>query len=178
MINFNKDKFQKGQAFESFRLLIAFILTTAILAIIYSMVRSTNEQSILISNDKLKEAAVSASKAPGTSAQNKFVVEDLQLKGLITKADISNKTNLAKECLFFKNGSGIKKLDNGDIKIENRALKMDVYIYCNFKGQGIYTNSDYYSELENCDNIGNADRYCIFFFNTKPPEGTYETASN
>ncbi len=170
-----------SESFETFRLLIAFVLATAVLVIIISMISSTNKQSILISEQKLKEGVQSAVKSAGTSAEFPFVIEDLMLRGTISKTTISNYSGLSKECIAFVGGSQMIPTDvNVDgLRIKPSYLKMNIWVYCNFQSNN-QTLPLSLSSLS-VDRQINQDsdvcpRYCVFFFNRKP-EGLYNSGN-
>ena len=160
---------------ESFRLLIAFVLATSILFIIMNMVTTTNKQSILISDQKLKEGVQSAVKSVGTSTKIPFVIEELMLAGTITKRKISIYSGMDENCIGFIGGQGLEQLSNGDLKIKASNLKMNVWAYCDFWD----TSSGIPDEIE--DNVDNhfdlhsavCPTYCVYFFNKRPTCNLY-----
>jgi len=160
---------------ESFRLLIAFVLAAAILVIIMNMIASTNKQSILISDQKLKEGVQSAAKSVGTSTKIPFIIEDLMLTGTITKRKISIYSGMDENCIGLIGGQGLEYLDNGDLRIKADNLKMNVWAYCDFWG----TNQDVPTEIDFVPNSENCKTYCVYFFNKKPENSLYtENNSN
>lgn len=162
---------KKGQAFESFRLLIAFILAIAILAIIYTMVAKVNKETVIISTQKFEEAVRSASKSPGTSSVVPFVIEDVVLEGAIDKHRLGLITGLSEECLSLQAGPGITVTTRGvDIL---KKLKMNVYVYCNYQNAEI-NNVDMSYIVNTTITSSTCPTYCVIFMNRKPPEGTYE----
>lgn len=173
---------EKGQAFESFRLLIAFVLMTAVLVIILSMVHRTNTTTIIISTQKLDDGFLSASKSPGASTKTPFVIKDLKLSGIISKRSLSNTSGMDPNCIFFKIGPGIKELNNGDAQITKKYLKMNVTVYCDFKENvdngtvpqyinNIITSTPSHSShtIDEC----NSQTYCVLFLNSAPPTEIY-----
>ena len=118
---------QKGDdsASEAYRLLIGFILGAAILVIIMNMINSTQNQLIIVSNQKLKEGLISAVKSTGTSAKTPFVIEDLMLKGNISKTTITNYTGLPEECMAFV--AGPKLFSVNDYNVLNFAPYQSTY---------------------------------------------------
>lgn len=170
---------QKGDdsASEVYRLLVGFILGAAMLVIIMSMVNSTQNQTVLISNQKLKEGLISAVKSAGTSAKTPFIIEDLMLKGNISKITISNYTGLPEKCMAFVAGPKLfSENDYNVIRIKGRHLKMNVWAYCDFLPP--HTGSlprelddSIQGQLTEDPNV--CPTYCVFFFNTKPPEDLY-----
>lgn len=168
---------EKGQAFESFRLLIAFILMTAVLVIILSMVHRTNTTTIIISTQKLDDGFLSASKSPGASTKIPFVIKDLKLSGIISKRRLANVSGMDPNCIFFKLGPGLKKLNNSDAQIIKKYIKMDVTVYCDFKENTNNAPSEIYSIILNASGhtIDNcyAQTYCVLFLNSAPPSTVY-----
>lgn len=169
---------QKGDdsASESYRLLIGFVIGLAMLVIIINMINSIQNQLVLVSNQKLKEGLISAVKSTGKSAETPFVIEDLMLKGNISKTTISNYTGLPKECMAFVAGPKfIPENNNNVLTIKSRILKLNVWAYCNF----MPPHEE--SLPEQLDSIGTqldhdqsiCPTYCVFFFDVKPPQGLY-----
>jgi len=157
---------QKGdEAFESFRLLIAFALATAVLVIIIVMVGRVNNQSIIISTAKFEEGIVSASKGPGITTQTPFIIEDVMISGIISKERISKLTGYSKDCIAFKAGPGFEVTDDY-VKISKKYIKTDVYVYCGF-GDLVPP------EIPIMNNI--CPTYCAIYFNMTPPSGLYPT---
>lgn len=157
---------------ESFRLLIAFVLATSILFIIMNMVTTTNKQSILISDQKLKEGVQSAVKSVGTSTKIPFVIEELMLAGTITKRKISIYSGMDENCIGFIGGQGLEQLSNGDLRIKTSNLKMNVWAYCDFWDTTLPREIE-----ENIDhfNLYHAEcpTYCVYFFNKRPSPSLY-----
>jgi len=161
-ISFN----EKGdEAFESFRLLIAFALATAVLVIIIVMVGRVNNQSIIISTAKFEEGVVSASKGPGITTQTPFIIEDVMLSGIISKERISKLTGYSKECIAFKVGPGFEEADEY-VKVNKRYIKTDVYVYCGF-GDNVP------GEIPIMNNT--CPTYCAIYFNLTPSSALYPT---
>ena len=156
---------------ESFRLLIAFVLATAILVIIINMVNSTNKQSILISDQKLKEGIQSAAKSIKTSTQIPFIIEDLMLTGTITKRKISTYSGMDENCIGLIGGPGLEYLDNGDLRIKADNLKMNVWAYCDFFQTTMPDEID--SEIDFNPTHEDCPTYCVYFFNKKPLNSLY-----
>jgi len=157
---------------ESFRLLIAFVLAAAILVIIMNMIDNTNKQSILISDQKLKEGVQSAVKSAGTSTRIPFIIEDLMLTGEISKRKISNYSGMDENCIGLIGGPGIEVTGNGNLKIKARHLKMHVWAYCDFWPHQFPTEVITVMNLsiitsEQCP------IYCVYFFNKKPTCNLY-----
>ncbi|MDD3178313.1 MAG: hypothetical protein PHR26_02225 [Candidatus ainarchaeum sp.] len=166
-------KKQKAQAEESFRLLIAFVITVAILSIILVMVRNINNKAIIISQQKLEEGIISASKAPGISTQSKYIIEDLKLKGTISKEWISGITGIEKGCIGIDNGPGIEPIAESNeliYEITERNLDMDVTIYCNI------SNSDEPSSIYNLleKNTEDCEKFIVLFLNKNAPDEIYK----
>ncbi|HPV66273.1 MAG TPA: hypothetical protein PK655_02360 [archaeon] len=170
---------QKGDdsASEAYRLLIGFILGAAILVIIMNMINSTQNQLIIVSNQKLKEGLISAVKSTGTSAKTPFVIEDLMLKGNISKTTITNYTGLPEECMAFVAGPKLFSVNDYNVlRIKTRHLKMNVWAYCNFmpSGEGsLLDELDSTTQSQLTQDTSVCPTYCVFFFNIKPPEGLY-----
>ena len=165
-------KKQKAQAGESFRLLIAFVITVAILSIILVMVRNINNKAIVISQQKLEEGIISASKAPGISTEKKYIIEDLKLKGTISKEWISGVTGIRKECIGIDNGPGIEPISESNnliYEITERSLDMDVTIYCNI------SNSNEPSPIYNIlsEDPEDCDKFMVLFLNKNAPDEIY-----
>ncbi len=156
---------EKGdEAFESFRLLIAFALATAVLVIIIVMVGRVNNQSIIISTAKLEEGVISASKGPGVTTETPFIIEDVMLSGIISKDRISKLTGYSKNCIAFITGPGFENND-AYIEVNKKYIKTDVYVYCGF-GNSIP------SEITSLFNF-NCPTYCALYFNVSPPSSLY-----
>jgi len=164
-----------SESFETFRLLIAFVLAMAVLVIIVSMINSTQKQSILVSEQKLKEGVLSAVKSAGTSETIPFVIDDLMLSGTISKTTFYNYTGLDTNCMAFVGGPQLLPVPESannplGLKIKPRYLKMNVYAYCGFivtgdslpSGFPTDTTSQIIQDQDTCPT------YCVFFFNTKP----------
>ncbi|MFA5746245.1 MAG: hypothetical protein WCX82_00065 [archaeon] len=163
-----------GESFETFRLLIAFVLALAVLVIIISMVNSTNKQAILISDQKLKEGLLSAAKSPGTSTRIPFIIEDLMLSGTISKTRISNYSGLDGNCIALVYGAGITPLNpntNDILKIKASRLEMNVYAYCDFNDGD---HPDVAEDQISTDSVV-CPTYCVFFFNKKPDDSLYHS---
>lgn len=178
-MNFKLSKKGDDSASEAYRLLIGFVLGAAILVIIMNMINSTQNQSILISNQKLKEGLVSAVKSTGTSAKIPFVIEDLMLKGNISKTTIKNYTGLSEECMAFVAGPRLfSENDFNIIRIKTRYLKMNVWAYCDFMPSGsldLPDELDDNTKLQLTEDPEICPTYCVFFFNVKPPENLYNS---
>lgn len=177
MIKFKLNQKGEDSASDVYRLLIAFVLAVAILVIIMNMINSIQKQSIIISNQKLKEGVQSAVKSAGTSATIPFIIEDLMLSGNIAKTTFRNYSGLAEECMAFVYGPGLEPI-NDDInvlKIKGRYIEMDVWAYCNF--MDIKDPPDVSGDQINPDNVA-CPAYCVFFFNKKPDASIYETDPN
>lgn len=156
---------------ESFRLLIAFVLATSILFIIMNMVTTTNKQSILISDQKLKEGVQSAVKSVGTSTKIPFVIEELMLAGTITKRKISIYSGMDENCIGFIGGQGLEQLSNGDLKIKASNLKMNVWAYCDFWQSSF--PEEIYGTINNSVSSSECPTYCVYFFNKRPSPSLY-----
>jgi len=156
---------------ESFRLLIAFVLAAAILVIIINMINTTQKQSILISDQKLKEGSQSAAKSVGTSKKIPFIIEGLMLTGTITKRKMSQYSGLDTNCITLVPGTGIESQSNGDIKIKASSLKMNVWAYCDFFNNN--ANWEIYEYVPNSATYETCPIYCVFFFNKKPECSLY-----
>jgi hypothetical protein len=125
---------KKAQAFESFRLLIAVILALAFLIIIYSMIQSINEKSILISSQKFKEGIISATKSVGISTKKEFVIEDLLLSGIINTRTLENYSGIDSDCFLLVPGPGFKEDEESRVlNVQGKFKKMDVYTFCDFE---------------------------------------------
>jgi len=160
---------EKGdEAFESFRLLIAFALATAVLVIIIVMIGRVNNQSIIISTAKFEEGVISASKGPGVTTETPFIIEDVMLSGIISKERISKLTGYSKNCLVFITGPGFD--NQGEyVEINKKFIKTDVYVYCGF---GDVVPSEINIMTATCPT------YCAIYFNMNPPNGLYPTQMN
>ena len=161
---------------ESFRLLIAFVLAAAILVIILNMVNTTNKQSILISDQKLKEGVQSAVKSVGTSTRIPFVIEDLLLTGTITKRRLSTYSGMKEECIGLIGGQGLEQQENGDLRIKASNLKMNVWAYCDFWNTSSGIPEEIEDNVHSSFNLYSAEcpTYCVYFFNKKPSNSLYE----
>jgi len=166
---------QKGdsEAFESFRMLISFVLAAAILVIIINMVNNVNEKSVQISTQKLSEGVISGVKSVGTSARIPFVISDLLLRGTIDRRSIQNISGMNKECVFFIAGAGVDKSDNGEYISIKGTKKMDVYVYCNQTSSGIVVVTNNYPEVSEDLSTDTCPTFCVFFFNERPNAALY-----
>lgn len=165
-------KNKKGQAFESFRFLIAFVIAVAVLTIIYTMVNTINQRSIIISTERLQEGSISASKSIGTSAHHPFHLEDLMLTGRISSQQISNYTGMNKDCIYLDGGPGLDVVIEGEeYLIKKSHLKMDVYFYCDFTSSPIIdeTETNVITSKIYSDYINNCPTFCIVYLNKAPP---------
>jgi len=172
---------QKGDSSsgEVYRLLVAFILAAAVLVIIMNMIATTNKQTIIISEQKLKEGVQSAVKSVGTSTKIPFVIEDLMLTGTITKDKISTYSGMPKQCIGFVGGQGLVLLENGNLKIKSNTLELDLWAYCDFWD----SSGRLPEELDDLMNYefrpGNdCQTYCVFLFNKKPSCELYDNCPN
>lgn len=167
---------QKGdsEAFESYRMLIAFVLAAAILVIIISMVNNVNEESIQISTQKFSEGVISGVKSVGTSARIPFVISDLLLRGTIDRRTIQNISGLNKDCVSFIAGAGLEKSDNGEYVSIKGTKKMDVYVYCNQTNSGLSVVTENYPEVYNDLSADDCPTFCVFFFNERPKDALYD----
>jgi uncharacterized protein (UPF0333 family) len=166
---------KKGQAFESFRLLIAFILALAVLVIIYSMIRTTRQNALFLSNQKFKEGIVSATKAVGASTKEPFMIKDLQLSGIITTSTIESYTGIDRKALYLVSGVGFsEQSDENKAYIDGRYKDVDVQVYCDF----LSNTPDISDQVENGDLIQtikttidsrdpDSDIYCVIALNKK-----------
>jgi len=156
---------QKGdEAFESFRLLIAFALATAVLVIIIVMVGRVNNQSILISTAKFEEGFVSASKGPGISTKTPFIIEEIMLSGIISKERLSYLSGYSPECIIFESGPGFDNTSEKYISVNKKYIKTDVTIYCGF-GDDTQATSFYIPDT--------CPTYCVIYLNKTPPNNLY-----
>ncbi len=166
---------KKGQAFEAYQLLIAFIVATAILGIILVMVNKTNNQAIIISNQKIEDSFLSAINSPIVSMEKPFAVEDVLVSGIISHAKYEQLGNLEPGCFGFIVGPGILKESYG-VQIQKKYLKTDVYFVCGKSGMSSrdLTNINIYSEITTGANapIPNPDScedlFCVMYINKKP----------
>ncbi len=161
---------QKGQAFESFRYLIAFVIAVAVLAIIYTMIGTINQRSILISTERLKEGALSASKSIRTSGENPFKLEGLILAGRISSQQIANYTGMDKDCIYVDGGVGLEEVEKGvEYIIRRNQLKMDVYFYCDFTDDPFIDNDNEVDLIVNSISSGSdCPTFCIVYLNKSP----------
>jgi hypothetical protein len=165
-------KNKKGQAFESFRFLIAFVIAIAVLTIIYTMVNTINQRSIIISTERLQEGSISASKSIGTSAHHPFHLENLMLSGRISSQQISNYTGMKKECIYLDGGVGLDEVEEGkEYLIKKSYLKMDVYFYCDFTSDPIIdeTETNLITSTINNNQAEECPTFCIVYLNKAPP---------
>lgn len=183
MINLKLNSKGDDSASDVYRLLIAFVLATAVLVIIINMVTSVQKQSIIISNQKLKEGVQSAVKSAGTSAKIPFVIEDLMLSGNLSKTTIKNYSGLSEECMAFVHGAGLEPIDedNNVLRIKGKYIEMDVWAYCNIDSSQIPNNlnskyNDAVMQIENDEGV--CPIYCVFFFNKKPDPLIYDSNPN
>jgi len=159
---------ERGQAFEVYRLLIAFVIAVAVMSIIVVMVQKTNKESIILSYQNFEQGFISATKSPGTSSKMPFVIGDVKLSGIITKKRLSTISGLKEECIFFDAGPGIEETNIG-VEIKKKVLKFDTTIYCNF---GSVTVDNEIGSLLN----GAGEEcsvYCIVFMNKSPNPDVY-----
>ena len=167
-------KSQKGdsEAFESFRLLIGFVLATAVLTIIIVMISKIHNSSILISSQKFEEGVVSASKSPGVSSKVPFVIEDLMLSGTISKRKMAYLTGYPEECISFEIGPGIEEnKKNKDVTITKKYIKTDVYVYCDFMND---ENPAPFPDILNAFEPACSVAYCAIFINKTPSPTLYQ----
>lgn len=166
---------EKGQeASEAFRLLTAFIVALAILGIILAMIHKVDQQTLLVSTERFEEGIVSASKAPGTSAVIPFLIQDIVLKGTISKLRLSNLTGYSKECLIFQLGPGLELDAQDNAIVLKDKLKMDVWVYCNFGGDNVYSLPGLSGGQQiDLDELSNCPQFCLIFMNKKPPQEFY-----
>jgi len=160
---------EKGQAFEVYRLLIAFVIAVAVMSIIIVMVQKTNNESIILSTQNFEQGIISASKSPGTSSKIPFVISDLKLSGSITKKRISDITSLNKDCIFFSAGPGIEKTNLG-VDIKQKSIKMNATVYCNFG------NAEFKPKIIpylTSDSVSDCSVFCVIFMNQIPPKEIY-----
>lgn len=165
----------KGQAFEAYKLLIAFIVAAAILGIILTMVNQTNNQALIISNQKIEDGFLSAINSPIISMEKPFVVKDVLITGFINSSRFEQLGNIEPGCFGFITGPGAKKQDFG-VEIESRRLRTDVYFVCGLSGMdtslisyeiwpgnqsiGAPFNQD---PASNCENL-----FCVMYINRIP----------
>jgi hypothetical protein len=162
---------KKAQAFEAYRLLIAFVLALAFLVVIYSMVQSINEKSLLISNQKFKDGIISATKAVGISTKKEFVIDDLLLSGTISTRKLENYSGIDKECFKLVPGPGFKEDTASNIlNIQGKFKKMNVYTYCDFEDAPITDDeiNEYHDIIYDSTELKQCPVYCVIFFNKKP----------
>jgi hypothetical protein len=158
---------KKAQAFESYRLLIAFVLALAFLVVIYSMIQTLNQKTILISEQKFKEGIISATKAVGISTKKEFIIEDLVLSGIISNRMLENYSGINRDCFLLVPGPGFKETEASKIlNIKGNFKKMDIYTYCDFESNTVSSINNYKIEIYNSD--PDCPVYCIIFFNKKP----------
>ncbi len=170
-------KNNKGQAFEAYQLLIAFVISVAILGIIIMMVNKTNDQAIIISNQKIEDAFISAINSPIISMDKPFVVKDVLVRGIISHSRYEQLGNIEEGCFSFIVGPGVK-LENYGAVIDKKYLKTDVYFVCGLSGMSIsdLTNTETYSEITTYANapINDPDDcerlFCVMYIN-KIPKG-------
>jgi hypothetical protein len=171
-------KNKKGQAFEAYKLLIAFIIATAILGIIVMMINKTNNQAIIISNQKIEDAFLSAINSPIISMQRPFQVKDVMISGIISSTRYEQLGNIEEGCFGFMTGPGVKKEDYGVI-VEKKFLKTDIYFVCGLEDmsdsdiileiwQGVPDDSPFDSNPStNCE-----DLFCVMYINRIPDTTT------
>jgi hypothetical protein len=163
----------KGQAFEAYQLLIAFIIAVAILGIIVMMINKTNNQAIIISNQKIEDAFLSAINSPIISMDKPFFVRDVMVSGIISSARYEQLGNIESGCFGFLTGPGVINHDYG-VEIEKRFLKTDVYFVCGLSEMVAPSGNDTYLEITTgsnraIDDIDNCERlFCVMYINRKP----------
>ena len=168
MQGFIKNK--RGQAFESYRLLIAFAIGVAVLTIIYAMVTAINQRAILISVERLREGSLSATKNIGNS-ETPFYLKDLMLSGRISSQQISNYSGMPYECIYLDAGIGLTEvIDGEEYKIDKSSIKMDVYFYCDFTDAPDVSDTATEVIIKNIKNNtnGTCPTFCIVYLNKYP----------
>lgn len=165
---------KKGQAFEAYKLLIAFIIATAILGIIVMMINKTNNQAIIISNQKIEDAFLSAINSPIISMQRPFQVKNVMISGIISSARYQQLGNIEEGCFGFMTGPGVKKEDFGVI-IEKKFLKTDIYFVCGLGGMEtdkilfeIWTGTPGDRPFEDNPSVECEDLFCVMYINRIP----------
>jgi len=169
MINNNK-----GQAFEAYKLLIAFIIAVAVLGIILTMVNKTNNQALIISDQKIEDAFISAINSPVISMEKPFIVKEVLVSGIISYAKYENLGGLEPGCFGFIVGPGVS-LEAYGAEIESRFLKTDVYFSCGFNmNVNNLQNTETYFEITTganspIDTIEECEKlFCVMYINKRP----------
>lgn len=165
-------KNKKGQAFEAYQLLIAFIVSLAILGIILTMVNQTNQKALIISNQKIEDAFISAINSPIISMEKPFVVKDVLVSGFISSSRFEQLGGIEPGCFGFITGPGIQKTERF-IEIESRYLKTDVYFVCGLSEMNPINNNVYFEITTGSDppvpNWDLCERlFCVMYVNKMP----------
>jgi len=167
-------KNNKGQAFEAYQLLIAFIIATAILGIIVMMISKTNSQAIIISNQKIEDAFTSAINSPVISMEKPFVVKDVLITGILSYDRFEQISGIEEGCFGFIVGPGITLQPYGAV-VDKKYLKTNVYFSCGLKGMdidnlpfeiypGVSGNSPFEKNPSNdCERL-----FCVMYINKTP----------
>ncbi len=168
-------KNNKGQAFEAYQLLIAFIIATAILGIIVMMISKTNSQAIIISNQKIEDAFTSAINSPVISMEKPFVVKDVLITGILSYDRFEQISGIEEGCFGFIVGPGITLQPYGAV-VDKKYLKTNVYFSCGLRSMsddvpfeiypGEVGNSPFEDDpSEKCERL-----FCVMYINKTPEE--------
>lgn len=166
-------KNKKGQTFEAYQLLIAFIVALAILGIIFSMIEKTKSNSIIISTQKIDDAFLSAINSPIISMEKPFAVENVIITGVISDAKYENLGALEQNCFNFIPGPGIS-LESYGAEIKKKYLETDIYFVCgleNINQNDLSENAKKtYEEISvnNYNMQADCELYCVMYINKTP----------
>jgi hypothetical protein len=158
----------KGQAFEAYQLLIAFVIATAILGIIIMMIGKTNNQAIIISDQKIEDAFLSAINSPIISMEKPFVVKDVMITGIISYDRYQNLAKIDEGCFEFMVGPGVVLENYGDV-IDKKFLKTNIYFSCGIKDMdSSLISRDIYPDLFDSNPADNCEKFCVMYINKMP----------
>ncbi|NCP72166.1 hypothetical protein GW835_02115 [archaeon] len=165
-------KNNKGQAFEAYQLLIAFIIATAILGIIVMMISKTNSQAIIISNQKIEDAFTSAINSPVISMEKPFVVKDVLITGILSYERYEQISGIEEGCFGFIVGPGVTLQPYGVI-VDKKYLKTNVYFSCGLRNMsglpdeiypGVSGNRPFQDDpSRECERL-----FCVMYINKTP----------
>lgn len=164
----------KGQAFEAYHLLIAFIVSVAILGIIFTMINKTNSNAVIISTQKIDDAFLSAINSPIVSMEKPFLVENVLISGIISLEKYKKLGKIEDGCFSFIVGPGVT-IEKYGAKINKKYLKTNVYFSCGLKDMesnliskdiwpGFSPNQPFdKNPADNCERL-----FCVMYINATP----------
>ncbi len=171
-------KNKKGQAFEAYKLLIAFVIAAAILGIIAVMISKTNNQAVVISYQKIENSFSSAINSPIISMEKPFVVKDVLISGIISYNRFEQLGNIEPGCFGLITGPGITKEAYGAM-IEKKYLKTDIYFRCGLGEMNdslipndIWPGVTNYEPFDQDPTILCEKLFCVMYINKIPSDYT------